>query len=797
MLARAGREVLRSTTLRHDGVLLLVALLLLSPAVFLGEALFDRDIHLLWHTQRTALLNAIRAGSWPVWEPLTGFGVPLLANPNAQVFYPTTWLGLPLSPWTHYTAYTLLHLFWAGAGARRLARDLGLGTGAALLAGALYQASGPLVSFVPYWNHFGGAAWMPWVWLATRRALRAPGFGSVPAWAVALAAQVLAGSPDMVLMTGGLVVLEVLRGIELRPLVGPANGRRLVAALSALGLALALSAAQWAPTLAITVGSGRAALAPVNQAVWSVEPVALAQLVLPVRFDDVPLRLPQRAWKLAPVWEPFLRSLYLGLPALALALAGLAFTGARGRVLAALCAGCVMLSLGPLTPLHGLAVAAFPPLGMLRYPAKFLAPAALLWALLAASGAGALLGRGKRAVRFIRAWLLAASALGVLALVGGLGAARAGPVLGAGLAASREALQTSMLLTLLCVLGLTALRSPGASSRVPALVAAVAVADLLAAHLGLNATAPPDLYARRPAVLRLLADTPSPRVFVWDYALRIPGRPLPTDPLHRAFVQVPGRWPALRERAAALREYLFPPSEALWGIAGSFDRDLLELYPEPLANAVVMLRLAAGTPAFERLLRIGGVTHVIALHEAGHEGLRPAGRVDTLLPRPILLFKLTDPLPREYLVGASRSAAPDLALATAMEPSFPIDRAVVLSPGPPPDAPEWAATAPFRGAVEVLDRRPDRLRLRTDASSEAVLVVLAAWDAGWGASLDGAPVPVLPANGIFQGIRVPAGVHEVALRYRPVGLRPGLAIAAAAWLACGVFAWRRLAGGGA
>jgi uncharacterized membrane protein YfhO len=46
---------------------------------------------------------------------------------------------------------------------------------------------------------------------------------------------------------------------------------------------------------------------------------------------------------------------------------------------------------------------------------------------------------------------------------------------------------------------------------------------------------------------------------------------------------------------------------------------------------------------------------------------------------------------------------------------------------------------------------------------------------GWSATVDGEPVAVEEANGLYLGVRVPAGAEEVQLRYTAPGLRAGLA----------------------
>jgi hypothetical protein len=45
------------------------------------------------------------------------------------------------------------------------------------------------------------------------------------------------------------------------------------------------------------------------------------------------------------------------------------------------------------------------------------------------------------------------------------------------------------------------------------------------------------------------------------------------------------------------------------------------------------------------------------------------------------------------------------------------------------------------------------------------------WFAGWGAELDGHPLRIHRVDGLFQAVRLPAGVDDVSFRFIPVGMR--------------------------
>ena len=57
------------------------------------------------------------------------------------------------------------------------------------------------------------------------------------------------------------------------------------------------------------------------------------------------------------------------------------------------------------------------------------------------------------------------------------------------------------------------------------------------------------------------------------------------------------------------------------------------------------------------------------------------------------------------------------------------------------------------------------------------------WYPGWKASVNGADVPVLRANGVFMAVPVPAGVSDVEFHFTPGSVVLGAAISLAGMLA--------------
>jgi uncharacterized membrane protein YfhO len=80
------------------------------------------------------------------------------------------------------------------------------------------------------------------------------------------------------------------------------------------------------------------------------------------------------------------------------------------------------------------------------------------------------------------------------------------------------------------------------------------------------------------------------------------------------------------------------------------------------------------------------------------------------------------------------------------------------------------------GAAVVQRQGGSLVTVRTLADRRALLVIAEGWHDGWRAWVDGQPVPVFATNHAFRGVPVPAGSHEVVLRFEPPALWSGLLV---------------------
>lgn len=736
-----------------------------SDAIFTKAVFYYRDIHSYWYPHVEVFVRAVAEGSWPLWNPYVGFGMPLLADPSSQLAYPPTWLNLLLPPAVYYKLFVVAHCWMAGAGAYLLSRRWGLSTPAALLAGALWSASGPFLSAASLYHHFTGAAWMAWVLWGLEGVIQGAGTRSVLLLGTITACQVVAGSGDMCLVSAlaGVIRLaaHLTRSQEPRREV-LRIGR---AGLWAFAIAAGLSAVQWLPTAELLGESARSVQLPATSTHWSVHPLSLLDLVVPRLVADFPMSMALRG-AVFDSREPLLSCLYLGLPASLLVALGVA-AGRRPRAVAAAAfALFVLASLGPHTPVYGWLLK-LPLVHLLRFPTKYMVPAGLFWALLA--GVGFEVWRSDWSVEHRRRALWLSVGMCVLALASAIGAAGgSGAVsflepfvfpdsapLAARLAATLDRLWWSAGLAVGCAL-LVWLR---ARRKTPPLWLALAPAllalgDLVTVGRQINPLAPPELLTHRPPLLDHLGrEATECRL----YSLGLSGEA-------GEAVRGPEGWTRSWSRALGAQERLLAPLGARWRLFGSYDGDFTGLASIAFSKATAIMRANEETRVGLQLLRLANVCHVISVRPGGPPGAELLAEQPSVFASPIRLLRIPDPLPRVYVVSGARFAGEPPSLAILTDPAFDAAREVLL-PAPETAAPARAIPG-FRALARVVWRRSNALAVAVETPAPGYLVAVEAFNAGWRAFVDGAPTTVLRANTLFRAVAIPAGRHEVVFEYR-------------------------------
>ncbi|MGH7969808.1 MAG: hypothetical protein ACREIC_13875, partial [Limisphaerales bacterium] len=206
--------VLRDLTLLRTKVraplvaaVLFLLVFAMFPGVVLGTQTFVfRDFGLFSYPVACFQRQCFWRGELPLWNPYNLCGVPFLAQWNTMCLYPPAlfYLLLPLT-WA-LPMFCLLHLVWGGLGMFHLARQWTRNSLAGALAAIIFAFNGLTLNLLMWPSHIATFSWLPWVLWLVPNGWRAG--GRKLGWGVAAATlQMLAGGPETILVTWGLLAL--------------------------------------------------------------------------------------------------------------------------------------------------------------------------------------------------------------------------------------------------------------------------------------------------------------------------------------------------------------------------------------------------------------------------------------------------------------------------------------------------------------------------------------------------------------------------------------------------------------
>ncbi|HKZ85529.1 MAG TPA: oligosaccharide flippase family protein [Anaerolineae bacterium] len=129
-------------------------------AVIPGNQLLA-DLILENYAWKRFVVESLRAGEIPLWNPYLFAGAPFLANGQASTLYPFSAIFYVLPLAQAYGWFTVSQLFLAGASMYVLGRMLGIGRFGSFFAAIVYQLSGFFVVSVVFTMIIAAAAWLP------------------------------------------------------------------------------------------------------------------------------------------------------------------------------------------------------------------------------------------------------------------------------------------------------------------------------------------------------------------------------------------------------------------------------------------------------------------------------------------------------------------------------------------------------------------------------------------------------------------------------------------------------------
>ena len=733
---------------------LFVALFLLvfREFFFTNRVFFERDTTVVEVPVKKLTVQLLKEGNFALWTDAHGNSQPFLANPKNAVFYPTTWLYLILPLFTAFKLHYLIHVILGWLGLYVLCGSYSLSKKASFLGASLFAFSGMYLSSFEFYNHIAALAWMPWVlWLLHRDAR--PGRARIVPLAFLWALMILAGAPEFILMTLFLAAGQAF-------LMAGKWKKKIAIAVLSLFLASLISAAQLLPSIELLVRTERAA----QSAQW---PLALAQLFnLPFPHflgnDREPGHDDFWGWHLFDQQFPLYYSLYMGVGALLLFLFGLRKPwDRRQKIILLMFFFFFLLACGRYSPFFFL-YRFIPLLSSIRYPIKFFLGSVFCLSILAAFGFDRVTDAGKpgrKAVSFMAValglglplfWLFKRPTIGVLNKLFIINQDASFRELG-------RSVETGFVLLAVYALVFFLLhRSKGRGRILAWALIALAVLDPAYHNRYVNPTVPASFYDKAP----------------------LPG--LLTAPLaiYRDELYTPFLKETMADNIRLLgffRKSLFPFTGIGDGVRYVFNWDFYGTYSRRYLDLREAIKGLPPNGQFKILKYVGCAAHI------GYEPLFSRDSAQRLQIEGVNVW-----LERIAETGASPSIAFRAVKAGAVKDKLGIFTAEAFDPLREIIAekgillPELPGNTDAKaGGVLIRKEIQGRGWYSVSLPCEGIAVFPGNVAPGWHARIDGRRTEVFEANLFAKGVLVPAGDHEIVLRYLPASFLWGVVISLA------------------
>ena len=746
-------------------VLLGMVIWFCDEIVFAAKIPFFRDLVTYFYPIKFSVAEAFKAGELPLWDRHMATGFPIMAGFQSAVFYPPSaaYYVLTFFPAIRFTF--IFHYALAATGSYVLFRSWKFPVHVSLIGAILFTFGGTTVSLSNLLNHFQSAVWLPWVIYSWERAVRTAGWKNVSIFSIVALCQLLAGSPEIFLLSIGLVALDTFRLARNEQLRG--IFKIFAMSFGSACIVIGLGMIQLLPTAELVMQSRRdQAIHMVEALSWSLQPSSLIGLLLPTLEADASLTVGIRL--LFAHGVPFLLSHYIGV----IGIFGLCgwFRAApmkeRAVVLAAL-AGSLLFAFGSYTPVYPFLYDWVPVLRVMRFPEKYYY---LTFALLVVT-----IVRGLRHIdenKNSHAWWAIATAISAASLIAYV-TFRSRPQLLAEFLLPRISGTTSLetdprtiaailvilekqiaiSLTFALVFGLSRL-----DVLRPALAGSLLV---LAVFFDLSSATKPLHFVRAENVVnsaaRILETPPADHSRLFYYP--------PGDNVHPSFMRVAGN-PTYEKATEIALNNLLPNAGMLYGF--EYFQDIDALGSRGYTDFLMFIN---SLPAERRgkLLRATNVKHVVAFHALHVRGL---DLVQEFPEHYSALYEVADAVPRAYV---ARRSIFDPNVKTTLERMASDDfdplRDVIL------DAPvQLEPNASFQGSATINRYENNRVLVDARLSDSGVLVLTDAFYPGWKVFVDGKEQTIRRANYLFRGVELPSGAHQVEFVYDPLSFKIGLIV---------------------
>ena len=663
-----------------------------------------------------------------------------MAGFHAGVFYPPGILFLLKDTVLALNLFYLFHYLILGSFSFLLARSWGISFASALCCGITAMLSGFIVASTLLSNFFIAAVWLPMVFWMFHRFWTRGRTGYFVGLVLAIAAQTLAASPEISIMTMVLLYAHSLYFLH-RP-SGLSGVARLTVPMGlAVILALGLAALQLVPTAKLMEHSMRdTGLAFETHSQWSLEPDKLTTLLVSPDYGGLLATRDYPSW-----FSGFFHTLYMGILDLVFILFGLVYRRDKAIKfwLVILFLG-LFLSFGKLNPVYELIYPWVPFLNLFRFPEKYFFISSFAAVFLSGYVLDAIIqGIEKRHLKLIPVLTILVLVIGSIVV----------------LVMEHSYLNVKLPLTVVLIFGGSlAMFHYGKINRsvFSGLVCLLVLMDLSVKDQRLLPLIDRKFYEEKPLIMDTVGDSFGKYRI---YSGRITKRPNPD-------INPPGyTW---MDELFLAKQYLRPFTGMVVGLEHAGGHPGLGL--ELRKHLIWFYALVDAPPEKRfRILKRSNVKYWVDWDAPARFSTQGAPLV---FPDRVKVWE--DALPRAYLVGRAKVKEEPQILDTYYDETFdPLSEVLFSQPV------DFKPSSHFNGAVKEVTYRPNHVTVKTDQQGSGFMVLMDSYFPGWTVKVDGQEQPVLRANHFYRAVQLDSGSHTLEFDYFPEGFRAGLIISSA------------------
>ncbi len=750
--------------------------------IFWDKIPLFRDLGSYFYPIKFVVAEALKGGELPLWDRHMAGGFPVMAGLQSAVFYPPTLLFAVLPFFTAIQFSFVFHYGVAGFGSYALFRWWKCPIHVALIGSILFTFGGTVVSLSNLVNHFQSAVWLPLVILCWERTLKLRFWREFVCLSFVLLFQLLSGSPEIFLFSLGLLLIDAIRLVGEREIVGIKKPAAIL--IAAIVVVTGLGMVQLLPTGELISLSRRDQPIPAAEAfAWSLRPSGLIDLIVPTLETDSSLSLGIRLFLSNEV--PFLLSHYLG----AITLLGVcSWIGQAGTKERLILGGFILISvffaLGSNTPAYPFVYFHVPLMRIIRFPEKFFFLTFVFLLFAAIRGLGKIeTARHERWPSLLAAMILVAwssvyiflrwkTPLLVRLLESPGQTHLAMPVTAPTLAGIFFNLEKQIAVSLIYTLLFVLYRGRRLNALLFRLMLVLTTfVDLSVAHKPLQFLREKELISNVPRVL----DNPPPGSRLFYYP--------PGNNLHPSYMSVYGTLSF--DKATQLPfNNLLPNAGILFGFEYFQDIDALS---QRSYNDFLYFANALPREKRAKLLGAMNIRYIVSFRRLVVPGLELLRETPEHFS---WLYEIPASVPRVYVVkDGLYEPDPLRVLNRLIRDDFDPLRQVVL------DTPrQLQPAANLLSEVFISKYQNSHVQVRARLSTPGILVLTDSYYPGWKVFVDGAQKKLLRANHFFRAVELPAGNHSVEFVYDPLSFKIGLLISlltAALLIAVPIVGWLR------